>query len=421
LARWCDVVVGDYSYYFDTSAILHALTVQNQWRVAVLVDEAHNLVPRGREMYSATLRMDVLESVIACAPPALASTLRRVQGAWHALHRGETKDYAVHATIPADFLAQLQRTTSAMSDHLATANLQSSEPLLRFHFDALHFSRMAEAFADHSLFDVTRSSAGAPERGSTLCIRNVNPAAFLAPRFAATTAAALFSATLAPAQFYRRLLGLPESTHHTVVDSPFAGEQLTVRVARRISTRYRDRGASLAPMVALMAEQYRAEPGNYLAFFGSFAYLQAALLEFTTRFPDVPVWEQTRAMRPDERAAFLARFTEAGSGIGFAVLGGVFAEGIDLPGKRLIGAFIATLGLPEVNDVNAEMERRMQSLFDAGYDYTYLYPGLQRVVQAAGRVIRTQTDKGTLHLMDDRYMGARVRALLPPWWRIQGS
>jgi DNA excision repair protein ERCC-2 len=135
----------------------------------------------------------------------------------------------------------------------------------------------------------------------------------------------------------------------------------------------------------------------------------------------VPVWEQRRAMPPDERTAFLARFAEAGSGIGFAVLGGAFAEGIDLPGKRLIGAFIATLGLPEVNDVNAEIERRMQSLFDSGYDYTYLYPGLQKVIQAAGRVIRTQTDKGTLHLMDDRYSGKRVRELLPQWWRIQWS
>ena len=101
------------------------------------------------------------------------------------------------------------------------------------------------------------------------------------------------------------------------------------------------------------------------------------------------------------------------------MLGGVFAEGIDLPGERLIGAFIATLGMPGVNDVNAQIERRMQTLFDAGFEYTYLYPGLQKVVQAAGRIIRGVTDRGTLHLIDDRYLDPRVRGLLPNWWRIQ--
>jgi Rad3-related DNA helicase len=420
LTRWCDVLVGDYSYYFDTTAILHALTVQNQWRVAVLVDEAHNLVSRGREMFSAALRTDALECARSCAPADLGSTLDPLRRVWESLHRVQSEDYAVHPTVPADFLTKLQRTTSALSEYLAE-HATTPEPLLRFHFDALHFLRMAEAFGGHSLFDVTLSRDNSPDAASTLCIRNVNPAPFLAPRFAATTATVLFSATLAPAAFYRRLLGLPENTRHTVVDSPFGAEQLEVRVARRISTRYRDRGASLAPIAALMAQQYRAQPGNYLAFFGSFVYLQAALREFTTRFPHVPVWQQSRAMRPDERAAFLARFTESGSGIGFAVLGGAFAEGIDLPGKRLIGAFIATLGLPEVNDVNAEIERRMHALFAAGYDYTYLYPGLQKVIQAAGRVIRTPTDKGTVHLMDDRYLGERVRGLLPAWWRIQWS
>jgi DNA excision repair protein ERCC-2 len=421
LARWCDVLVGDYSYYFEPSALWHALAVQNQWRIAVLVDEAHNLVPRGREMFSAALRPAVLESALSLGPAAVQSALRPVQRVWRSLYRGQHEAYAVHATLPADFIAQLQGAVRALSDQLADDPSHVSEPLLRFHFDALHFLRMAEVFDGHSLFDVTLCRSDIPAAGATLCIRNVNPAPFLAPRFAAATAAVLFSATLAPADFYRRLLGLPESTRHTVVDSPFAGEQLEVRIARRLSTRYRDRAASLAPMALLMAQQYRAQPGNYLAFFSSFDYLQAALHEFTTRFPTVPVWEQRRAMPPDERTAFLARFAEAGSGIGFAVLGGAFAEGIDLPGKRLIGAFIATLGLPEVNDVNAEIERRMQSLFDSGYDYTYLYPGLQKVIQAAGRVIRTQTDKGTLHLMDDRYSGKRVRELLPQWWRIQWS
>ena len=119
-----------------------------------------------------------------------------------------------------------------------------------------------------------------------------------------------------------------------------------------------------------------------------------------------------------ERSAFLARFQPEGRGIGFAVLGGSFGEGIDLPGARLIGAFVATLGLPQLNPVNEQLRTRMQAMFGAGYDYTYLYPGLQKVVQAAGRVIRTELDQGVVYLIDDRFDQPAVRELLPRWWQV---
>ena len=119
------------------------------------------------------------------------------------------------------------------------------------------------------------------------------------------------------------------------------------------------------------------------------------------------------------RDAFLARFQAGGEGIGFAVLGGSFGEGIDLPGARLIGAFIATLGLPQLNAVNEQIRQRMDVIFGAGYDYTYLYPGIRKVVQAAGRVIRTLSDRGSVHLIDDRFARPQVRRLLPRWWAVQ--
>ena len=118
------------------------------------------------------------------------------------------------------------------------------------------------------------------------------------------------------------------------------------------------------------------------------------------------------------REAFLSRFSLGGCGIGFAVLGGAFGEGIDLPGDRLIGAFIATLGLPQVNAINAEFARRMQHQFGSGYAYTYLYPGIQKVIQAAGRVIRTPTDRGCVYLIDDRFAQPEIRRLLPRWWQL---
>jgi Rad3-related DNA helicase len=168
-----------------------------------------------------------------------------------------------------------------------------------------------------------------------------------------------------------------------------------------------------------MARQYAQAPGNYLAFFSSFDYLRQVAELFQSLHPDVPAWEQARQMTEGARSDFLARFQAGGRGIGFAVLGGAFAEAVDLPGRRLIGAFIVTLGLPQVNPVNEQMKARLETLFGAGHDYTYLFPGLQKVVQAAGRVIRTTTDEGVVVLIDDRFHRPDVRRLLPAWWRVE--
>ena len=243
------------------------------------------------------------------------------------------------------------------------------------------------------------------------------PAPHLAERFAAAHCTVLFSATLSPRNYHADLLGLPADTAWIDVPSPFAAYQLTVRVARHISTRWTDRRASLAPIADEIARQYQAAPGHYLAFFSSYDYLDQVFAQLRASHPQVVAWEQQRQMDEGARTAFLARFTPGGVGVGFAVLGGAFAEGIDLPGKRLIGAFIATLGLPQVNPVNEQIRGRMDALFDRhGYDYTYLYPGLQKVVQAAGRVIRSPGDEGVLVLMDDRFARPQVQALLPAWW-----
>ena len=185
-----------------------------------------------------------------------------------------------------------------------------------------------------------------------------------------------------------------------------------------MSTRYRDREQSVARVVDLIAGQYARAPGNYLSFFSSFEYLDQVAAAFAARHPSIAVWAQSRAMSEAGQQAFLARFAPDGCGIGFAVLGGSFGEAIDLPGTRLVGAFVATLGLPQLNPVNQQMKARMHEAFGAGYDYTYLFPGLQKVVQAAGRVIRGPQDRGVLYLIDDRFARPEVRRLLPPWWRV---
>lgn len=413
MARWSDVIVGDYNYWFDAGAMLHGLALANQWRVSVLVDEAHNMVSRARSMFTSSLERGALRAARAAAPPLAKKALGRVTRAWSALDKEHGAPYQVLPALPDALLDALQAAASAITDHLAEQPGPLDPALQRFYFDALHFARLADSFASHSLCDFTRDG-----RDSALCIRNVVPAPFLKSRFALAHSTTLFSATLSPWHYYADALGLPEDTAWIDVDSPFSSEQLAVRVASRISTRYQHRAASLAPIAELMASQYRDRPGNYLAFFSSFDYLEQAAALFAERHPDIPAWLQGRRMNEAERAEFLARFVPGGRGIGFAVLGGAFGEGIDLPGERLIGAFIATLGLPQVNPVNEQLRQRLEETFGAGYDYTYLYPGIQKVVQAAGRVVRTMADHGVVVLIDDRFDQPRVRELLPRWWGI---
>lgn len=418
VARWADVVVGDYNYFYDASALLHGLAQAQEWRCAVLVDEAHNLVERARQMYSAQLHEASLRALRRNAPPALKKPLDKVVRAWREAVRGQDTEYAAHDELPSRLVVALQQCVAAISDHLADTPDAPAGGLQQFHFDALAFTRLAEGFGDHSLFDVTRHTVHG-RSASVLCIRNLLPAPYLAPRFATAHATVLFSATLEPADFYRDTLGLPAETPWLEVDSPFDASQLDVHLVPRISTRWADRARSFAAIAQLIARQYAQRPGNYLAFFSSYDYLRSVADQLAQDHPQVPQWRQSAGMREADRRAFLERFTPNGRGVGFAVLGGSFGEGIDLPGERLVGAFIATLGLPQVNPVNEHMRQRLQRAFGAGFDYTYLYPGLRKVVQAAGRVIRSREDRGVVYLIDDRFCRPQVRALLPSWWQPQ--
>ena len=420
MTRWSDVIVADYNYYFDYGAMLYRLAQANGWRVSVLVDEAHNMVSRARSMYSCALTRSALKAARAVAPAPLKKALDKVGRCWSALGRSgaatatATTPYQVLPQLPDKLLLALQAAVNVTTGMLVESTAPLAPALQRFYFDALQFTRLAESFASHSLCDLQHEQ----RLGSTLSIRNVVPAHYLAPRFALAHSATLFSATLSPWNYYSDLLGMPSTTGWIDVASPFAASQLAVHVMDKISTRFHHRAASCAPIAALMAHQYAAAPGNYLAFFSSFEYLDQVASVFTERHPDIPVWLQAARMNELERTAFLARFTEVGRGIGFAVLGGAFGESIDLPGARLIGAFVATLGLPQINPINEQLRLRMQATFGAGYDYTYLYPGIQKVVQAAGRVIRSETDRGVVYLIDDRFAQPAVRALLPRWWGL---
>jgi Rad3-related DNA helicase len=420
LLRWVDVVVGDVHHAFDPNGQLFGLAQALDWRWALLVDEAHNLVDRARQMYSAQMRLSDIQTAWDTAPSALRAPLQRWHKAAAALAAAADADDHALDSVPDPLLQALQALNTAVGEHLQDLPLASG-PLLHFHFQALALQRLLDRFGPHSVFEVQRSAppADGMPPDAVLAVRNIVPGAFLRQRWAACQGATLFSATLGPPAHPRDLLGLPADTGWIDIPPAFPPEHLQVRIARRMSTRFPHRRASLDAVVRLMASQFAQHPGNYLAFFSSFDYLDLAADRLAALHPALPQWRQTRGMQDAARQDFLARLQPGGHGIAFAVLGGAFAEGVDLPGTRLVGAFIATLGLPPVSIAQTRTRERLDSLFGPGHGYADRVPGLQRVVQAAGRVIRSPSDRGWLWLMDERYARPEVRALLPAWWRIE--
>lgn len=429
LVRWADVLVGDVNHLFDSQGLLWGLSQALDWKLAVLVDEAHNLVDRARRMYSAELRVSQVLAAAQSAPGAVRGNLEALSQAAVALVGDAAAPYAVLDAAPDAFVQALQTAAAALSEHFNQHPLKVGA-LLEFHFELQRFLKLVEALSDHSLFEVQAAPGARPgarpeseaspgEAEATLGVRNVAPACFLRRRFKALQSITLFSATLSPPAYAMQLLGLPEDTAWIDVPLAFPAEHLTVRVADGISTRFVHRDRSLRQLAHVLARQFDEHPGNYLAFFSSFDYLDKAASMLARLRPDIPQWRQARRMSAGARAEFLAAFEPQGRGIGFAVLGGVFAEGVDLPGSLLIGAFIATLGLPPVSAAQDQVQARLDRLFGAGHGYADRVPAMQRVVQAAGRVLRTPQDRGWLWLLDDRYRRADVVELLPPGWRLR--
>lgn len=451
LLRWADVVVGDVHHAFDPHGQLFNLAQAQDWRVALLVDEAHNLVERARSMYSAELNLRSVRDIEPKAPKPVRGPLRRLARELVTLARAQPADYQAYEDVPDALADALQLINATLGEYMQNHPLETG-PLMLFYFEMLALQRVLDKFGGHSLCDLQRTVIaaradvlGAPQNLSLLdelgipdplalenddgeapaadldvllSIRNVVPGAFLKQRFESLHSVTLFSATLGTPGYQRDLLGLPDDTVWIDVPAPFPPEHLSVRIADRLSTRFDHRNASLDALVDLLATQFEQHPGNYLAFFSSFDYLEQASARLARRHPGLPQWSQSRSMGEGARRAFLDRFVPDGRGIGFAVLGGAFAEGVDLPGTRLIGAFIATLGLPPVSPLQDQIRERLDAIFGADHGYADLLPGMQKVVQAAGRVLRSVDDRGWVWLLDRRYRRPEVQALLPSWWQL---
>jgi DNA excision repair protein ERCC-2 len=287
------------------------------------------------------------------------------------------------------------------------------EALLALYFRLHSFRRTAEDY-DERFVTIIESDSSIMVR--LFCL---DPSLLLRKALARGKAAIFFSATLTPMDYYRTLLGgVPEDSVLQLA-SPFPPENLAVLIHDRIQTHFKGRAESLGNVVEAIGTLVSGRPGNYLVYFPSYQYLNAVLQEFQVCHPTFPVLVQRPGMTEPERDAFLAAFSvEHGETIvGFAVLGGIFGEGIDLVGERLIGAVIVGVGLPQLCVERNLIRDYFQQQNGSGFEYAYTFPGMNRVLQAIGRVIRSETDRGVVLLIDARFNEVRYRRLFLAWWK----
>jgi len=422
LALWMDCVICDYNYAFDPRVYLRRFFDFSSDPYIFLIDEAHNLPDRARSMYSAELDKNTvlaLRRALKGHLPGLVkklSAINKILLGKRKACQAEDLPALVEHEPPEELLKAIREFSQGAEDWLVMNRAtEFRQELLDFYFISINYLRTAEYF-DTFYVSYFERKGKADLKAKLFCL---DPAPMLAAPLDRSQSTIFFSATLLPIDYFKQLLTGEADHPHRVFGSPFPVENVSTLIHNRISTKYRERDESYEPIASAIETICGAQPGNYLVFFPSYAYLEAVLERFQAQLPETQLLVQDRGMSEVEREAFLARFSADNQEtvIGFAVMGGLFGEGIDLVGERLIGAVVIGVGLPQLG-----LERDLiKGYFDqqgrVGFAYAYQYPGFNRVLQATGRVIRTEEDRGIIVLIDERFTHSRYRRLFPTQWR----
>ncbi|MCQ6561483.1 ATP-dependent DNA helicase [Paenibacillus mendelii] len=420
-----DGIICDYNYIFDPKVNLKRMFEDQKRQTALLVDEAHNLVDRGREMYSAELnkadflelartfkaiRTDVYEASKEVNRHLLS--VRKAMGEQKTLVESERPETLIE--LVEFFVYTAEKVLAAGT--LGVEHAHAASLLLDGYFTAQDFLRIANLYDERH---VTYTECFKSEvHVRMFCL---DPSYLLGQMGKGFRSHIFFSATLSPLSFYVEMLGGSEEDYAVAIPSPFSHEQLDV-IIQPLSTRYQDRERTKEPLARMIRQITEKKQGNYLVFFPSYAYMTDVYERFMTidggqEHADILI--QQTGMSEEERERFLAAFDAANARtlIGFAVMGGIFSEGIDLVGDRLSGVIVVGVGLPQLGLERNVIKDYFERTGRNGYNYAYVYPGMNKVLQAGGRLIRSEQDRGTLVLVDDRYLKAQYQRLLPDEWR----
>lgn len=419
LALWADCVICDYNYAFDPRVYLRRLFADEPSEYTFLVDEAHNLVDRAREMFSAEIRKKTLLQLrgsMRSALPQVYRSLGRIN-TWLVKTRRSCESaggFLADKEPPAALYPRLQDFLK-QAERWLKLNLKSDfrQNLLEVYFAVNGFMRVAEQYSA-AYATITESR----DRDLRLKLFCLDPAPYLGPALNRCRAAVFFSATLSPAGYFRDIFGCPDSTRRLSIPSPFPRRNFCQVITDRISTFYRDRTRTLPEVTRMIRALVEHRTGNFLLFFPSYEYLNAIHEAFSALSPQTRTLVQTPDMDEAARGRFLDGFEKTAQEtlVGFAVMGGIFGEGIDLVGDRLCGVAVVGVGLPGISPERELIRHYFADTRGAGFEFAYLYPGINRVLQAAGRVIRSERDRGVLVLIDQRYVRPLYRSLLPTDW-----
>lgn len=420
LAIWMDGVICDYNYVFDPNVCLKRFFGENvSGNYLFLIDEAHNLVDRGREMYSASICLnDVIETRKFVKPYSqkLWKKLGKVKKQMEELRQncGEWKVEENAGVLPISLLSVQGELDQFLEESPAQ---EVVDGILDFYFEVRDFLNISELVDDNYVVYTAFDENGR----FYMKLFCVNPAENLQKCLDKGNSTVFFSATLLPLQYYRKMLSTRSENFGMYVESPFEQKKRCLMICRDVSSKYTRRGyeeyRKIAEYIARMSWQKK---GNYMVFFPSYRLMEDVYQVYQDEFSVswVRCISQHASMTELEREEFLEEFTKETEEtlVGFCVMGGIFSEGIDLIGDRLIGAAVVGTGLPQVNCEREILKGYYDEKGEQGFDYAYRYPGMNKVLQAAGRVIRTKEDTGAILLMDERFLNRDYRNLFPREW-----
>lgn len=425
LSLFCDLIIGDYNYLFDPMVYLQRFfTIEDQSNF-FLIDEAHNLVSRSRAMYSAVVEQALViqaqelfeSSTTDVDSKQVKRRLTQLDNEFELIHqafKNQTKDYMVEYN-PLDGLEKAMLNFNEVVREWLPKQPDNdlTSTILDLFFANNKYIKISEYF-DESYRILIQN----PEDNIKIEEQILDPSPYLDASLKKGRGAIFFSATLSPVEYYQETLGSTEGLILQMA-SPFEEKQQNLLITSYIDTRYAARQRNLPNIIASIATLVEAKTGNYLIFGPSYAYLNQIADAFQEMHPEIEVQLQTSQMSMEERTAFLDAFRTEKSGtlVGFAVLGGLFSEGIDLINEQLIGVGIVSVGLPGLSTERNLLKEYFDEKNGHGFEYAYQLPGMNHVLQSAGRLIRTRRDRGNILLMDQRFVTSRYLNLFPGHWK----
>lgn len=415
LSLFSDIIICDFNYLFDPIVYMRRYFDEDNYRMVGLIDEAHNLVERGRDMYSASI--DYYEfkrmknSLKDYNHKELKTAIRRINKLFKAYQEEKEEGYNLLDDIDNKILNALSNFQKCCSDFMKKEHQKVTDELKDFYFSTIRFSKIADFFDENFKFFIYKD-----QKEISLNIYNLDPSSLIGQSLKKLEAAVLFSGTLSPLDYYVQMLGGNEDSPVLKIPSPFPKENFKLMIAPNVSTTYKNRDNTILEVVNYIKTMVDQKVGNYFVFFPSYKYLNSVLAEFDDSSYELHI--QKSEMSESEKIRFLDNFqaNPKTTHIAFAVLGGIFSEGIDLLHDRLIGAIIVGVGLPQISYERDLIRNYFNENEENGFEYAYVKPGMNRVMQAVGRVIRSEEDVGAVLLIDERYMHRQYQDLFKAEW-----